>query len=204
MSGRRIPVDLGPLSLHVLDDGGSCALLPSACIDDVLRLRSVMRGGADSPQDFAQEFAQDRGLAAHEGAQADRAGTNRTSGIAALDRGATATLDDSRVALLALDLSATLRYRPATTAGPSSAVRLALRPLVLRDAELGVEDSVGRLEFSLWVGDTDDAQWLVVQLPKLTVSLGERLRRSLRVRVFDALRTSRLLAEQVWPAEGDA
>ncbi len=79
-----------------------------------------------------------------------------------------------------------------------------MRPLVLRDAELGVEDCDGELAFALWVGNTDDVHWLVLQLPRLAATLGERLCRRLRVRVFDAPRTSRLLAEQVWPTEGDA
>ncbi len=200
MSGRRIPVDLGPLTLHVMDDGKSCASPHEASIDDVLRLRAVMRGSAGSSQDFGH----DHGVAGDDGEQAVSAATGRASCIAVPDICGMATLDDANVKLLASELTAALRSRSALPAGASSAVRLALRPLVLRDAELGVEDCDGELAFALWVGNTDDVHWLVLQLPRLAATLGERLCRRLRVRVFDAPRTSRLLAEQVWPTEGDA
>ncbi len=199
MNSRRIPVDLGPLTLHMMDDGRTCAT-PLVCIDDVQRLRAAMRSGADSSRDFAP----DRGVAGQEDAQSDRAATGRASGIAVSDSCGMAALDEAHVELLAFDLSAALQSRPGVPAGMPSAVRLALRPLVLRDAELGVEDNGGQLEFALWVGHAEDVQWLASQLPRLAATLGERLRRRLRMRVFDALRSSLVLAEQVWPAVGDA
>ncbi len=197
MSGRRIPVDLGPMTLHVPDAGGSCASLPSACVNDVLRLRAVMRRGADSPQGFARA----PGVAEDDGHQADWAATGAASDIAVMVGCDRASLDDAPIEQLAFALSAALQSCPGAQGSACSAVRLALRPLVLRDAELGIEDSAGQLVFSLWVGDADDGQWLVWQLPRLTATLGERLNRPLRVCVFDGHCTSRLLAEQSRPAE---
>ena len=200
MSGRRIPVDLGPLSLNVLEDGRPYTSAPSASIDDVLRLKAVMHGSTESPHHFVQDHvaADDYG-----DIQANVA-SGRALRVAAPGGQALNAPDEAHVALLAFEMSAALQTLSGLPAGDSSELRLVLRPMVLRDAELGVADSRGQLEFSLWVGDADDSQWLALQLPRLVATLGERLRRRLRVRVFEGMRTSRLLAEQAWPSEGDA
>ncbi len=200
MSGRRISVDLGPLSLVLCDGvGPSFPSNGSACGDDVLRLQSLMRAGRDAPGINAPGVSErdDEGGHASEGLiSAARLGTQGASGMP--------TLDDAHVELLAFELSAALQARQAIPVDASEKVRLALRPAVLRDAELGVTDCDGTLEFSLWVGNDDDCQWLALQLPRLACAMGDRLRRPMRMRVFEAGRQQLMLAEASWPPEVDA
>lgn len=198
MSGRRTAVDLGPLSLVLLDGiGPSFPVNASACGDDVLRLRSLMRAGRDTPDMDAPGLGEGRGEggAASGGTVAARPGVTGVPGMP--------TLDEANAELLAFELSAALQARQAMSVGASEQVRLALRPAVLRDAELGVRDREGTLEFSLWVGNHDDCQWLATQLPRLASALGDRLRRQLRLRVFEGVGQQQLLAETAWPPEVD-
>lgn len=199
MSGRRTAVDLGPLSL-VLFDGfdPSFPANASACGDDVRRLQSLMRAGRESTGMAAPGVGEGDGEGGpdHGGSPvAARPGVQGVSGMA--------TLDEANVELLAFELSAALQARQAMSADASGKVRLALRPGVLRDAELGVTECDGTLEFSLWVGNDDDCHWLAMQLPRLARALGDRLRRRLCLRLFEGVR-QQLLAETSWPPEVDA
>lgn len=198
MSNRRTAVDLGPLSLVLLD--GVVPSVPanaSASGDDVLRLRSLMSAGRDAPGMPAPGLAEGDG----EGGPGGSSGICRPN---APCMPGMATLDEANVELLAFELSAALQARQAMFAGTSESVRLALRPAVLRDADLGVTDCDGTLEFSLWVGNDEDCQWLAKQLPRLAGALGDRLRCRLRLRVFGGEQLQQLLAETDWPPEVDA
>ena len=200
MSGRRIAVDLGPLSLSLLDGGASyvSGQQVAARSDDVLRLRSLMRQGAGAHAAHVSPGADS--AAAKSPTGSDSAPTGMTSGPAAMPATAMATLDEAQVEWLAFELSAALMAAPLLHTQKSADIRLALRPTVLRDAELGVVDRDGTLEFSLWVGNDDDCQWLAAQLPRLARTLGERLRRRLRMQLFERMR-QQLMAEQAWPPE---
>ncbi len=197
MSGRRTAVDLGPLSLVLFDGvGPSFPVNASACGDDVLRLQSLMRAGRDANGMDVPGLGEGEGEPDSGGSPvAARPGAQGVSGMA--------TLDEANVELLAFELSAVLQARQAMDADASGKFRLALRPVVLRDAELGVTECDGTLEFSLWVGNDDDCQWLATQLPRLARALGDRLRRRLCLRLFEGVR-QQLLAETTWPPEVDA
>lgn len=202
MSGRRIAVDLGPLSLSLVEGGAPAVSGQEAAarVDDVLRLRSLMRQGSGAHRPQASPGADDvAGGGCPVGADTNT--TDMKGGPAATYAPGMATLDDARVELLAFELSAALQAAQRMQTGRASEVRLVLRPTVLRDAELGVVDRDGMLEFSLWVGHDDDCRWLALQLPRLARVLGERLRRRLWLRLFDGVRRQQLLAEQAWPLE---
>ncbi len=189
MSGRRINVDLGPLALSLME--GTSPEHARAVVrgDDVQRLQSLVRGGSGSTDGRADRIEDDE--------QTGCSGrANSVAGAAGLH--GLYTLDDAHVELLAFELSAAFQAAELKRSGCSSEVRLALRPAVLRDAELGVVESDGALQFSIWVGNDDDCQWLAQQLPRLARTLGEKLRRRLRLRLFGSVR-QHLLAEQAWP-----
>ncbi len=192
MRGRRIDVDLGPMALSLLEGGtASVAADAGAREEDALRLRSLLEGRP--------------GPAGDRGARADVDDANSPSGAAGRvagghDASGCPALDEANVELLAFELSAALQAMRSGHAGSSAEVRLFLRPTVLRDARLGVVESDGRLEFSLWVGHDEDCQWLVRQLPGLAGALGDRLRKTLRVRVFDGA-GQHLEGEHGWPPE---
>ncbi len=200
MSGRRTSVDLGPLSLVLLDGvGPSFPSNASVCGDDVHRLQSLMSAGRDTAGMDAPGLGEEDGEDGPASGASPAAARLIAQGVTGM-----ATLDDANVELLAFELSAALQARQVLAVDASKEVRLSLRPAVLRDAELGVTDCDGTLEFSLWVGNDDDCQWLARQLPRLARALGERLRCRLCLRVFEGIGQQQLLAETSWPPEVDA
>ncbi len=199
MSGRRVAVDLGPLALSLLDVGAPpVAVDPGARKEDAARLRSLTEARSGSAGDGA-------GLLAADDATDQGRNFGSIAGRLAISHdltGCTAP-DETNVELLAFELSAALqalRSAQPRHVGAAAEVMLHLRPTVLRDARLGVVESDGRLEFSLWVGNDDDCQWLARQLPSLSRSLGDRLRTRLRLRVFDGT-GQHLVAGHDWPPE---
>lgn len=195
MTGRLIAVDLGPLSLSLLD--GVAPSVPAnsgPCSDDVQRLQALIRSddALSGESGFEPPDETDIGIA-----------SSRTSPITdkSGDGVGVGTLDEVRIELLAFELSAAFQAALPMQAGASTSVRLALRPIVLRDAELSVADCDGLLEFSLWVGNRDDCEWLVLQLPSLARILGERVQRRIHLYLFESVHQPLLLAEQAWPME---
>lgn len=194
MSSRRINVDLGPLALTLLD-----GVLPELAQQtgrrgDAQKLQALMRQGCGSQDDVADRIEGDEG-------GSDSNSTVYVAGTSGLHD--LCALDEANVELLAFELSTSLQTAELKRSDWSSEVRLALRPTVLRDAELGVIESEGTLEFFLYVGNHHDCCWLVQQLPLLAQTLGEKLGRRLRLRLFGSIRQHQL-AEQAWPAGANA
>ncbi|MEO0316768.1 MAG: hypothetical protein RL404_445 [Pseudomonadota bacterium] len=194
MSSRRIHVDLGPLALCLPEGASPEPTQPAGRSEDVRKLQALMRQGRGSQNDVGDRIELDEGMG----------DSNRASSIAGASAShGVCTLDDASVELLAFELSAALQAAELKRTDWSSEVRLALRPTVLRDAELGVIESEGALEYSLWVGNDDDCRWLAQQLPRLVRTLGEKLQRRLRLKLFGSVR-QHLLAEEAWPAGANA
>lgn len=192
MSGKRIQVDLGPMFLTLPEAGApSSSTQAAARAEDVIRLKALIDHGGSRPA--AQAFDPETGTAAMRSAD-DLQGTGSRSSFAGM-----ATLDEARVELLTFELGAALQVCHAAHPQPERAVKLALRPAVLRDATLSVAVCDGRLEFSITVGHADDREWLLQQLPNLALVLGSKLRQRLCLRVLAPANQDDVLAAEMWP-----
>ena len=196
MNAQRIFVDLGPMSLSLPEQGGASACVRiDAQLDDVIRMKSLLGRCPESPHAFAGSMASDDAYS-----KLGRDGLLVASDADPLRSESLATSADAGIDSLAFELWAALKVS-SSSASTAALTRLALRPAVLRDAELGITDCNGVIEFSIWVGNQNDCQWLQPLLSKLARTVSDRLQRRLRVQLFEDSQATTPLAEQVWPPE---
>lgn len=196
MSGRPHDVDLGPMTLP-LDVIGS-AISPATTAarpDDALRLRSLLQTEPATLNEASDLVLTGMG----DGCIDDG---DSAEGIGAMEDGAgvlVTSADDARLRGLALEISAALRNGAAPPIS-APAVRVSIRPSLLRETEIGVTESNGCIEFSLSVGQSADRDWLEGQLYQVAATLGARLSYRFRLVLLDPA-SELLVAVQSWPPE---
>jgi hypothetical protein len=209
MTGKRIQVDLGQMSMPVGEDrssdfspGNGSQRGADADRGDVDRLRAILRGRGGNRSNVGIG-----GL----GATPDLAGTGAPAfGPTGLDavptpappeegpliaetgRRGDFTVDRIGEELESLWIGDGTRSR--------REVRLRLRRQVLPHTSVRLFEAAGRLQVDMTVGQEDIRIWLAGRLPALAESLGARLSRPLRL-VVTGVRPARLESDSVdWPA----